>query len=318
MKKLISYRLQKIFSFVILGAIFLVAYQANPDFFRALKVESATNTKVLGYAWANTPQSSGTPIAGINQGLGWISMNGASYGVVIDLDTGNFSGQAWIGNGNGNEGSTGWVDFAPTGPYPGVPLHGVRKEGNVLTGWAKVLSMNNEYPDMGWIKFSKDVGDAGVDYGVTVDANGVFSGYAWGSEVIGWVDFAPAIAGVDRPHIENPPCTAGVVIPSGGSWGSCADDPTFCEVNPPGTAITGTQIGICGFGYSGNATQSCSTGKTCGSSCTTNSNCGGGEVCLPGTLKCGSPSGGCGNNTCDVGENITSCPQDCKGKFQQF
>lgn len=317
-------QLLKFLAFGALGAMLAVVYTTNPSIFTPPKAEALNNVDVVGYAWANTPQSAGDPGTGTDQGLGWISMSGTAgdgspYGVQIDLDTGNFSGYAWIGNGEVvNEGSTGWIDFAPTSGFPGDPQHGVRKEASgTLTGWAKVISMYNENPNTGWIKMSKDASDGGADYSVTVVADGTFSGYAWGSDVIGWVDFAPAIAGANRVHIDALSCTAGIVVSSGGSWSSCTEDPAFCSSNPSGTPITGTQFGTCGAGYSGTPTQGCSTGETCGSSCTSSADCGGGEVCLS-TGVCGSLATGCGNGSCNTGETLLSCPQDCKGSVQQF
>lgn len=308
----------KFLAFAILGAVALVSYRAEPDLFKTPSAESATLVDITGYAWANTPQSAGAPETGTNQGLGWISMNGTNYGVSLDTDTGNFSGYAWVGNGDDGAGSTGWVDFAPTSGYPGAPFHGVKKEGNTLTGWAKVLSLNSENSNNGWIKMSKDASDGDVDYGVTIDpSTGRFSGYAWGSDVIGWVDFAPATAAAsgDEVHIVTIACTSDKVV----SWGSCTgDDPAFCSSNPSGTPIPGTQLGTCGIGYSGYASQSCNTGKTCGGSCSGDADCDGGETCLLGTLRCGSAETGCGNGTCNAGETLLTCPQDCKGKVQQF
>jgi len=53
-------------------------------------------------------------------------------------------------------------------------------EDNVL-GWA--WSEN-----IGWISFNNTSGEGGVNYGVHIDSNGIFSGYAW-SENIGWISF---------------------------------------------------------------------------------------------------------------------------------
>lgn len=48
----------------------------------------------------------------------------------------------------------------------------------------------------GWIKLSSTASDAHV-YGVTFNSvNNKFEGYAWGSEVVGWIDFNPAFGGV--------------------------------------------------------------------------------------------------------------------------
>lgn len=93
-----------------------------------------------GWAWANTPQSAGTPQTGTNQGLGWISFNSTNcdsddngisdggppgcpsagttiprYGVFVDPSTGIFSGNAWIGEeSSSGAGSVGWVSFNPS------------------------------------------------------------------------------------------------------------------------------------------------------------------------------------------------------------
>lgn len=302
-------------AFIVVIVIMIIGYEADHSLFMAPRAESATTVNVLGYAWANTPQSSGAPGDGANQGLGWISMNGSNYGVTMDIDTGNFSGYAWIGNGDDGAGSTGWVDFAPTTGYPSAPSHGVKKEGNILTGWAKVISMGDD----GWIKMSKDASDGGANYGVMIGADGTFSGFAWGSDMIGWVDFAPATAGGNGARLDLIACTAGQITPSGGSWGPCNADTAFsCDGKAIGTLIPGIQIGTCGSGYTGTAPQSCVTGKSCGSVCSVDANCGGGETCLPGTLKCGSVVSGCGNGTCNAGETILTCPQDCRGTIKQF
>ena len=282
----------------------VVTYQSNPDLFKASNAESATLVDITGYAWTNTPQSAGTPETGTDQGLGWISMNGTNYGVQIDLE-GNFSGYAWIGNGDDGAGSTGWVDFAPTIGFPGAPSHGVRREGNTLTGWAKVVSMYNENTANGWIKMSGTAGDGG-SYGVTINpSTGKFSGYAWGSDVIGWVNFAPTISGVTCPSCVS--CT---------NWSEWVE--TDCATVPVGTPIEQTRYRTCG---STPETETLPTGKTCGSSCAGDpSVCGGGQTCVESTSTCTSNPGGvsCPNGTCDDGESLLTCPQDCKGTVQQF
>lgn len=141
--------------------------------FGASPVKShTTSSNVSDFAWSSN--------------IGWISFNNISggspvpYGVNIDENTGVFSGYAWSSN-------IGWIDFAPTSGFPEAPNHGARLElnGNVV-GWARALSHGGGWD--GWIKLS-DFG-ASPSYGVSVNhATGVFSGYAWGSDVVGWVDF---------------------------------------------------------------------------------------------------------------------------------
>ena len=141
--------------------------------FGASPVKSqTTSSNVSDFAWSSN--------------IGWISFNNISggspvpYGVNIDENTGVFSGYAWSSN-------IGWIDFAPTSGFPEAPNHGARLElnGNVV-GWARALSHGGGWD--GWIKLS-DFG-ASPSYGASVNhATGVFSGYAWGSDVVGWVDF---------------------------------------------------------------------------------------------------------------------------------
>ena len=57
-----------------------------------------------------------------------------------------------------------------------------------MTGWARAISSAYTNGADGCISFSPTSGSL---YGVTVDpSTGAYSGYAWGSYVIGWVDFS--------------------------------------------------------------------------------------------------------------------------------
>jgi len=138
---------------------------------------------VFGYAWS--------------ENIGWIDFScqntysigeGIDYGVDISASTGEFSGYAWSEN-------IGWIDFGPEGPYPEPPnysacldfpgsgqvcddLPGVNKVG----GWARALAYDGGWD--GWIKLRD------TDYGVDFDSqSGEFSGFAWGSNVMGWTSF---------------------------------------------------------------------------------------------------------------------------------
>ncbi len=153
-----------------IGLIILILIIASTIFWGD-KVMSASNN-LMGYAWSDT--------------IGWIKMIddgddsfGIDYGVSINESTGVFSGYAWSDN-------IGWIDFAPSSGYPESPNHGVELEGdNTLSGWAHALAGSDEVDGWdGWIK----MGDTTDGYGVSL-SNGNFSGYAWGSDVIGWIDF---------------------------------------------------------------------------------------------------------------------------------
>jgi hypothetical protein len=137
-------------------------------------------------------------------GLGWISLNnlnGAgtiSYGVNIPAINGAVSGYAWSSN-------VGWIDFAPSGPYPALPNNSAQRSGNILTGWARILSIkteaektlpNNAGGWLGWIKLSGTALD-GSTYGVDItkmDGTGASPTYAWSDE-LGWIDFSKASIG---------------------------------------------------------------------------------------------------------------------------
>ncbi|MEX0917249.1 MAG: hypothetical protein WDZ90_01895 [Candidatus Paceibacterota bacterium] len=136
-------------------------------------VEAGSSDNVSGYAWSDT--------------IGWISFNctdtsscgSVDYGVNVNEDTGDLSGYAWSD-------TIGWVSFngSDLSGCPSGTCEANLSDGK-LTGWAKALSADNN----GWDGFIRlhDSGDS-PDYGVTA-SDGEFSGYAWGSDVVGWVDF---------------------------------------------------------------------------------------------------------------------------------
>ena len=142
---------------------------------------------LTGYAWSDN--------------IGWISFNcvdggveqsdicsTSEYGVSIGADNELF-GYAWSDN-------IGWISFNES-DLGGCPKGSCKAKlvGNIITGWAKALSANEEGWD-GWISLSKQPSDV-IDYGVILDEEAlVFGGYAWGSEVVGWINFSPAFGGV--------------------------------------------------------------------------------------------------------------------------
>ena len=166
--------------FALLGAGFF-------SFFLLTKigdVKAGTDQNVSGWAWS--------------ENIGWVSFNStncdsdengitdtgnypqcpdgavsADYGVNINPADGSFSGYAWSE-------SIGWIDFAPDGPYPKPPNYSAKvNDDGKVSGWARALSYTGGWD--GWIKLD----------GVSIDiVNRDFSGYAWGSDVIGWLSFA--------------------------------------------------------------------------------------------------------------------------------
>ncbi len=223
MKKKISSNL-----LVLAGVLFFVFgfsfFQQNTTLLKTKVADAASTDNLVGWAWANTPQSSGTPTTGTNQGVGWISFNSTNcdtdgngfvdsgvcggdnsstavvpYGVNVDPTTGDFIGNAWSPN-------VGWVSFnradtgnPPSGPYNtgSGPIANLNLSTKVVTGWVRVLSgIGSNAGNMdGWIKLSGTATD-GSSYGVKLNTSGNFTGYAWGGVVIGWVDFNPTVNGV--------------------------------------------------------------------------------------------------------------------------
>lgn len=145
--------------------------------YKALEIEASATDNVSGWAWS--------------ENIGWISFNctdtsscgSSNYGININQANGDFSGYGWSEN-------IGWIDFAPSSGYPESPSHGARLESdNTVTGWAKALSADGNGWD-GWIKMSGSWAN-----GVSRSGSNLI-GYAWGSDVVGWVQFNPAFGGV--------------------------------------------------------------------------------------------------------------------------
>ncbi len=121
------------------------------------------------------------------------------YQVNVPSGDGPLSGYAWSEN-------LGWIDFAPTGPFPEVATgddypFAVKREGNFLRGWARIVGIKTEYEKVpvnsggwqGWIRMSSDSNDP-VEYAVDItkmDGTGTKPTYAWSDE-LGWINFSRA------------------------------------------------------------------------------------------------------------------------------
>lgn len=137
---------------------------------------------LIGRPQGAASQSSSTPITGYlwSDNIGWISLSGSNYGLTIESNN-TLSGYAWSD-------TIGWIS-ANSSDLTGCPSSPctARKNGNALNGWLKALAAGG-----GWDGFISLSGSSPA-YGVSI-TNGVFSGYAWGSDVVGWVDFQYASA----------------------------------------------------------------------------------------------------------------------------
>lgn len=125
-----------------------------------------------GYAWSDN--------------VGWISFSGSNYGITVDTN-GKLSGYAWSDN-------IGWISAndADLAGCPKTPCT-AKLQSNNLNGWLKVLSGGSSQSGGwdGWISLS----GSNPNYGPTL-SNNIFSGYSWGSDVVGWISWSGSGYGV--------------------------------------------------------------------------------------------------------------------------
>lgn len=254
MKKLPKRAVRDVLSVGVVSVILLVAFMANPGLFKAQNAKAGTTENTSGFAWS--------------ENIGWISFNNTSdggaqsYGVSVDT-TNRAAGGAGAISGNAWSEHIGWVSFnrADTGTPPAAPFNGstgpiaqVDWSTGKVTGWARALSGKSD-PQAGgwdgWIKLSDDAVGVWTGKGVQIAAN-KFAGYAWGSDVVGWIDFAPKVGGLDiGVQISAPPCTVATAT----TWGSC-QALSQCTA-PPATQsnVPGVRVGLCASG--GTIVDSC-------------------------------------------------------------
>ncbi len=174
-----------LFLFVAILVIFLSSYILSTK-----TKASGTSVYISGYIYSER--------------IGWIDFQPHMGGDInMDSTTGDITGYAWSEN-------IGWVKFGgltgfPTGP--GTTPSNAKKVGTNIVGWARVCSgMYDTSPDQtspnntcsgtsrtdgwdGWISLD------GSGYGVHIDnTNNTLSGFAWGSDILGWIDFSPTIS----------------------------------------------------------------------------------------------------------------------------
>ncbi|MFH1759279.1 MAG: hypothetical protein ABH822_01810 [Patescibacteria group bacterium] len=140
---------------------------------------------IVGYGWSET--------------IGWIKLNGVSYGMRLNPDSENFSGYSWSEN-------IGWVDF------DGVDLN----SSNQLVGKARVCAgaVNSATCSGGVSPLSGDwdgwLSMSGDNYGVKMVRDPSepcpLEGWAWGSDVVGWVRFSPDYCDYTPPPAEGISC----------------------------------------------------------------------------------------------------------------
>lgn len=136
--------------------------------------QAATTDNMVGWAWSAN--------------IGWISFNctndsscgTSNYGVNKNSD-GTLTGYAWSA-------SEGWIQFGGLSGFPtgsGTYAQNAQLVGSNLRGWAKAIAADGTGGYDGWISLWGST----PAYGVSLSGMD-FTGYAWGSTVIGWVSFS--------------------------------------------------------------------------------------------------------------------------------
>ena len=206
----------KIFYIVLLAFVLQFSFSANAE-----ATGLSAPVELGGYAWAGNDTNPSASIVDL-AGVGWISMScsntdtcvGGSapgpkvdYGVQIETD-GSMTGYAWSSN-------IGWIRFgglsgfpagagtsaqnaATTGTYPNLIARGwVRACSVYAAGCSGALKSDSERGGWdGWISLG------GTGYGVTTDAGGgTTNSFAWGSDVVGWVNFDQVLFGAVAPSV---------------------------------------------------------------------------------------------------------------------
>lgn len=268
---------------------------------------------VTGFAWSDN--------------VGWISFSSKNepsgtpaYGVTVDTSTfatkgvGAFSGYAWSEH-------IGWVSFnSDAGTPPGAPSHMARVDWGTgkITGWARALVAKDGWD--GWILFSDDANTNWAGKGATITLSGAgagkITGWAWGSDVVGWIDLAAGNATAGGGGVV-------VVIPPGGDactpLGKISDGTGGCKC-PTGSLDNG--IGGC---MEAGSDTTCSDGTLKstypGGICPTVPTDTG--LCPDDSLKSTHIGGVCtngipGDGECDTGETTFNSPRDCKPAWYQF
>lgn len=198
---------------VILGAVAIAGVFLSVP---AETVESQSSATISGYAWSDT--------------IGWISMSCSNTGTcgtsnysILYGHGGTLGGYAWSD-------SIGWVS-AQSSDLAGCPANPctARLSGGRFTGWLRALGATGVGAGGwdGWIRLD------GPGYGPT-ETSGNVSGYAWGSTVVGWVDFDRVVVTYSCPAFYS--CSGNSIV----YQSSTCQVTTITTCVPPSMCVSGT------------------------------------------------------------------------------
>lgn len=163
-------------------------------FFAPVFAYAGAEHNLVGWAWSDN--------------IGWISFNSTNdhdpntvgvqvspynYGVHMAANGDLCGDSACATPGYAWSPNIGWIQFGGLSSFPsgsGTQSVNAAVNGTNLQGWARALSNDGAWD--GWISLS----GAGPSYGVSLFGN-TFSGYAWGSDVVGWISFDDVDLGFD-------------------------------------------------------------------------------------------------------------------------
>ncbi len=248
MKNLLSKVTGSPFSFML--------FVAGLFFISAIVSYAGTGNNVGGYSWSSN--------------VGWVKLNnctdptnsatcsGSNFGVsFLPTAPGTGSGYAWSSN-------IGWISFNNTscpsgGCIGGTYIDWANTNGDGshnVKGWARSCSVlassdctgttlkSNDVRG-GWDGFIALSDPSGNSWGVRVGTDNKITGFAWGGEVVGWVNFNSALGSTFYPGSVTATLAANpTTVSSGGSstltWGSTGATSCVGTGFNTGNAVSGT------------------------------------------------------------------------------
>jgi hypothetical protein len=181
---------------VVLGVILPlgILLVANAYVFLPRPALSQTGSTLTGWIWSDT--------------IGWISANcmdtsscmTSNHSLTVASD-GTISGYGWSDN-------IGWVsaNASDLAACPEEPCT-AKITSDALTGWLKALSGGSSQSGGwdGWMSLE------GANYGPTLQDTGYFTGFAWGHDVVGWLNTTLLRTGYE-PCVVSYTCNGDTIV----------------------------------------------------------------------------------------------------------